>query len=239
MLNITLTELRDKIRSGDIVAAVRLDGTRDRLFVSTGGAVCRFKKGSYRRGYQLDLYDLANYGELVGPPPPLSEEDQLKKQYRVIAKYKKMAAEATFTNPFIRDCLALPDFETWKHDLLPDDYWDVSRRGKQKSLYDYHVTTGTRIDGKVISLDRIAKKYPSEIERLRECIRTKTRSGLLGGLVVGWGRAKFDGYDVSIETDTTDDGDFMCYLSLEYAGCGNGYYYLLINDNNFIGYDID
>lgn len=25
----------------------------------------------------------------------------------------------------------------------------------------------------------------------------------------------------------------------EYRNCGNGYYYLLINDNSMIGYDID
>jgi len=28
-------------------------------------------------------------------------------------------------------------------------------------------------------------------------------------------------------------------FSEEFRGCGNGYYYLLINDENFIGYDID
>ena len=35
------------------------------------------------------------------------------------------------------------------------------------------------------------------------------------------------------------EGMFFGYLSLEYKGCGNGYYYLLINDDNFIGYDVD
>ncbi|MGE3468427.1 MAG: hypothetical protein AB7J13_16015, partial [Pyrinomonadaceae bacterium] len=98
-----------------------------------------------------------------------------------------------------------------------------------------HTTTGTTIDGKVISLNRIAKKYPREIERLREAIRTRTAGAYITGR---W--AKFTGYDISIEADlNTETGDFRAFLSLEYAGCGNGYYYLLINDENFIGYDVD
>ena len=29
------------------------------------------------------------------------------------------------------------------------------------------------------------------------------------------------------------------YFAKEFRNCGNGYYYLLINDNYFIGYDVD
>ena len=87
----------------------------------------------------------------------------------------------------------------------------------------------------MISLNRIARKYPREIERLRESIRNKSAGTFITGR---W--AKFAGYDISIETDfDTVTRDFRGFLSLEYAGCGNGYYYLLINDENFIGYDVD
>lgn len=87
----------------------------------------------------------------------------------------------------------------------------------------------------MISLNRIANKYPHEIERLRESIRIKSAGHFITGR---W--AKFAGYDISTETElNTETGDFRGFLSLEYTGCGNGYYYLLINDKNFIGYDVD
>ena len=34
-------------------------------------------------------------------------------------------------------------------------------------------------------------------------------------------------------------GDLNAGFSKEYRGCGNGYYYLLINEQTFIGCDID
>lgn len=37
----------------------------------------------------------------------------------------------------------------------------------------------------------------------------------------------------------TSPGDVMGYLSPEYKDCGNGYCYLLINEDKFIGYDKD
>ena len=42
------------------------------------------------------------------------------------------------------------------------------------------------------------------------------------------------GYDVTVEGRVFDDGSYKAWLSLEYRNCGNGHYYLLINDNNAI-----
>ena len=79
-------------------------------------------------------------------------------------------------------------------------------------------------------MNRIAKKYPREIERLRESIRNKSAGNIITNRC-----AKFAGYDVSIETEyNAETGDFRGSLPLEYACCGNCYYYLLINDQNFI-----
>ncbi len=146
-----------------------------------------------------------------------------------------MAGEANFTNPFIRDCLAIPDFDVWRADMIEPSSWDTIKEPRPKTLYELHVTTGTNIDGKVISLNRIAKKFPLAIERLRESVRHQS-----AGTFITDRWAKFAGYDISLETNfNTETGDFRGFLSLEYAGCGNGYYYLLINNENFIGYDID
>lgn len=190
---------------------------------------------SSRRGYSLYESDLARYAQFILSKPAETGEERLRKEYRLIEKYKRMAGEASFANPFIRDCLALPDLDSWRMDLVEPSSWEKDKVRRPKTLYELHITTGTNIDGKVISLNRIAKKYPREIERLRESIRNRSAGTFITGR---W--AKFAGYDISIETDlNTESGDFRGFLSLEYAGCGNGYYYLLINDENFIGYDVD
>lgn len=60
------------------------------------------------------------------------------------------------------------------------------------------------------------------------------------------GQFTFRGYDGSlwIEVKQKDDnyykaGDIAAGFSKEYRGCANGYYYALIDDEHFIGIDID
>ncbi len=228
-------ELHEAVKNGSIIGAVGTNGKKDRFFISDSGDLCRFKPRSSRRGYLLDVSDLSRYVRFIPFKQPPSGAEKIRKAYHLIEKYKRLAGEASFTNPFIRDCLALPDFETWRTDLVEPSSWEKDKEARPKTLYELHITTGTNIDGTVISLNRIAKKYPREIESLREAIRDKVARIIIGGR---W--AKFAGYDISIETEyNTESGDFCGFLSLEYAGCGNGYYYLLINDENFIGYDVD
>ena len=228
-------ELHAAVKNGSIIGAIGANGKNDRFFISDRGDLCRFKPRSRRRGYLLDVSHLSRYVEFIPFKQPTSGAEKIRKAYRLIEKYKRSASEASFTNHFIRDCVALPDFETWRKDLVEPSSWEKDKEERPKTLYELHITTGTNIDGKVISLNRIAKKYPSEIENLREAIRNKVARIIIGGR---W--AKFAGYDISIETEyNTESGDFRGFLSLEYAGCGNGYYYLLINDENFIGYDVD
>ena len=47
------------------------------------------------------------------------------------------------------------------------------------------------------------------------------------------------GYDGTLWCEPRDNGDMLAGFSKEYRNCGNGYYYLLINDDYVIGYDID
>ena len=42
------------------------------------------------------------------------------------------------------------------------------------------------------------------------------------------------GYDVSVSGKICNDGTYRAWLSLEYYGCGNGHYYLLINENSAV-----
>ncbi len=228
-------ELCEAVKNGSIVGALNSSGKKIRFFISDDGSLCRFKPRSRRRGSRVFESELSGLKNFISTETPITDEERLKKEYRGIEKYRRMAALATFTNPFIRDCLALPDFEMWSRDVVQPNAWETNKEPRPKSLYELHIATGTSLDGKVISLNRIARKYPREIELLRQCISQKLARPIISGR---W--AKFAGYDISIETEfNSETGDFRGFLSLEYAGCGNGYYYLLINDDNFIGYDVD
>lgn len=224
-------ELGDAVEAKKITSVKLSDGSVRRLFVATNGVLCYFTKGKKRSGYQFteDMFNLVI--EFNAPKGEKTEDEQIKAQYNRIVKYKKLAIVATFTNRFIENCKKLPDFESWLKDKITPSYPEDAQP-RQKCLYDLGITTGNGIDGKVISIDRIAKQYPYYAQRLREAIKNQSEGTICTN-------TPFAGYDMSLSTAKKETGEFMGYLSLEYKGCGNGYYYLLINDDNFIGYDVD
>lgn len=126
-------------------------------------------------------------------------------------KFIRKARLATFTNDYIRKCLASD----------PD-----------KSPYENGLSTGVPIEGKIITLKGFGKQYPWIEEQFREALKERRpyRSG----------RVPFRGYEATLQLWSNGiEGDINGSLSLEYKDCGNGYYYLLVNDDEFIGYDID
>ena len=134
-----------------------------------------------------------------------------------MAKFKRYAARATFPSAFIRKCLAA----------------DTS-----KGCYENRLTTGTRIDGEIISLNAIERFSPYSVRQFRKALKERRNYNS--------GRFEFRGYDGSlwIEIAEQDDGynrkgDVMAGFNKEYRDCGNGYYYNLIDDEHFIGADID
>jgi hypothetical protein len=218
----TYSEFISLVKEKQIISAVRNDGKTDRFFVTSTKEICYFKKNSSKFGYMVyehifNMYVKFNFKK------EKTNIDLIKKEYALINKYKKMAEKATFSNSWIDDCKKLPSFEEYKENTKIVDYG---------VLYNYHITTGNKIDGKVISLSRIEKIYPRAITKLREAIANKLN---IDSII---SRAEFAGYEMSISTHSDENG-FKAFLSLEYKDCGNGYYYMLINDENFIGYDVD
>lgn len=222
-------ELYEAVKEKRIVAAINKEGKKKKLFISTpetGSALCEMLPRKSRRGRRLYNSDFENYTKFVETETNQTEEEkQVKSEktvYGYIAKYRKLAMKASFTNSFIESCKALPaSFEEWV------------KEGK-KTLYNYSITTGNAIDGKVITLKRIAKKYPHYAEYLKTAIKEQKASHICS-------HVPFAGYEMSLSTQMIGDSAnyFMGYLSLEYKGMLNGYYYLLINDEEFIGYDVD
>lgn len=129
----------------------------------------------------------------------------------MILKYQKLARLATHTNDWLRK-IAAADLE--------------------KSLYENRITTGTAIDGKCIRLSTIEKYCGSwDMQRFRQAMRNKEKFSTL--------RFDFCGYDGTLWCEPRENGDMAAGFSKEYRNCSNGYYYLLINDEFMIGYDID
>jgi len=137
-------------------------------------------------------------------------DSEAERNRKLVTKYIREATKATFINNFIRQCL---------------------QANPEKSLYENGLTTGNGIDGKIISLAAIAGAAPNDAKRFEEAMKNRApfRSS----------RFQFRGYDGSFEVTVNEKGEAMGHFAMEYKGCGNGYYYLLINDQNFIGYDID
>lgn len=208
----TYTEVFEKLQKGEI-SGFETATDKFRLFIAEGDILCYFAKGSSRRGRPLYEHNINGFKKWIMPIGKNSDDDT----WKLIDKYRKYASEASFSNSFIVDCLALPATrEKWEAD------------GK-KSLYNYSVTTGVAKEGEVITIDGMSKVF--NVDAIRQAIKNKTsyRSGC----------RDFRGYDASVSIEIKEDGSMWGYLSLEFRGCGNGHYYLLINDNCFIYYDKD
>ena len=193
---------------------VQYKGQRRRLFFNREqnaiGIVAPRKR---TRGYYFS--DWNGIEKILWPAPA---EDPAETNRCLIRKFQREAAKAGFTSPFIRK-------------IQHADY--------SKDLYKNGITSGTSIDGQIITLEAVRKWCGETIYR-SFCEAVKNRTPYHSE------RFDFRGYDGSrgVEVYDKDDGyhqagDLNAGFSKEYRGCGNGYYYLLINEQTFIGCDID
>lgn len=141
----------------------------------------------------------------------LVSKDKTDRERRLVLKYQKLARLATHTNNWLRK---------------------IAAADPEKSLYENGITTGTGIDGKCIGLSTIEKYCGSmEMTLFRQAMKSGRRYSSL--------RFDFCGYDGTLWCEPDGEGGMKAGFSKEYRNCGNGYYYLLINDDYVIGYDID
>lgn len=140
-----------------------------------------------------------------------------KPETSIVGKFRRYASRVTFPSAFVRKCLAVDP---------------------AKDCYGNRLTTSTRIDGEIIFLKAVARHAPCSAAEFRKALAERR----------GYHSCRFDfrGYEGTlwIEIADKDDGyyrkgDIKAGLSKEYRDCGNGYYYLLIDDEHFIGVDID
>ena len=142
---------------------------------------------------------------------PTTEKEETDINRKLVLKYQRLAKLATHTNDWLRK---------------------IASADPEKFLYENRMTTGTRIDGQCIRLSTIEKYCGSMNMRLfREALKQRKKFST--------GRFDFCGYDGTLWCEPRENGDMAAGFSKEYRGCLNGYYYLLINDEYMIGYDID
>lgn len=204
-----ISMLMTELREGKKITALIRDhkGERkSRLFISQEGQLCEFKTKSTRYGFMLDIDSIIS----VVTNCSMSTEQM---RARLVEKYKRLAGKALFKNAFIEACL---------------------NGDPTRSLHENSITTGTRIDGKCITVGRLKKyMYPSEWKSMVDAIN-KHQPGFRSD------KFNMDNFDCHVETYLSGQmQQFQCCLSVEYRGTCNGYYYLLVNEETFIGYDID
>lgn len=192
---------------------VRIAGKRRTLFINREvnqiGILAPKKK---KKGYLFDSWDSI---EQIYYPVKQDGATYQQRQLRIVNKYQKLAAKATFSNVFTRSIL---------------------NADCTKSLFENSITTGTRIDGQVISLEAIRKWCgETDFQQFKQAFKEKKPFNSR--------RFDFRGYDgtlwLAVYKNADGIDEINAGFSKEYRDCGNGYYYLLINDDNFIGYDID
>lgn len=137
---------------------------------------------------------------------------EVKQAKNETPKFIKKATLATFKSDFVQRCL---------------------EADPSKSPYENGLSTGVTIEGKIITLKSFGKQHPWIEQQFREALKERRPYES--------GRVPFRGYEASLALWFTDEAKTLMNgsLSLEYKDCGNGYYYMLVNDDEFIGYDID
>lgn len=181
---------------------------RRRLFLSAQGNICEFARRSKTKGYPIDIEIIEGRSDLTRV---------VRSETDIVAKFRRYASRATFPSQFIRKCL---------------------EADPTKSCYENRLTTGTRIDGEIISLKAIERYAPYAVQEFRKALKERHDYNSH--------RFDFRGYDGSLWLKVVEKdngyykaGDIAAGFSKEYRGCGNGYYYSLIDDEHFIGTDID
>lgn len=188
-----------------------------RLFVSGSGNLCYFPPRMKRRGLVVNTEFLETIEKLNF----IQDENSDLKTFKIILKYHKKALKNnSFTNSFIESCKKLPGtFDQW----VKED---------KKSLYEYGITTGNKIDGKIITLKSIKTFSFNAIgNEVLKAINQKKEYRT--------SNFTYNSMDANISVYLNTVNKVQCSLNLYGKKDGKEYSYLLINEAEFIGYDVD
>jgi hypothetical protein len=203
-----------------------------RLFVSTSGTLGYFAKGKHRRGYAVrDIIDNVVSVKVKSKKDKTVIEEYLDN----LRKFKKAYTELLHKNlwPNLRDGynrLNLSDFEEFINQYA----------GEKNSSYDLYLILCEYC--KLHNLDLNTENHYKTTTIKSNA--PKNYSSMYNTCVANIGKQLENkenfhyswqsNYDVSVEGKLCDDDIYRAWFSLEFRGCGNGHYYLLVNENQAV-----
>lgn len=192
-----------------------------RLFLS-GDVICYFAKGSRSRGYQLPRNVIEFYWEslnIVNNAP----EVNLRKTMTTAVKYLTASGLWVNLRTSMEYLLSLSDSELKKvYEMAVNDYYayrEYCEKNNIKLSSDELFALSRR---SIKSINYHSWEKNEIRERFAKAIAEKTNY-----------RHRWEkGYDNSIECKVCDDGSMCAWYSEEYRGCGNGHYYLALDERH-------
>ena len=189
-----------------------------RIAISTFGSLMIMWEKSRRRGmqYESEITELIQKGILYFVLPNKKEKNMTAAE-KYISELKKWEKAVEKKHPNVWNDLLTKKLTPEKEAILLND-------ANIKSHFDAWKKAGD------IGLNRISKYKTTTLDawRIPEYHKAEIKKALdnKGKYSCSW-RYK---YDCSVEVNATEEVQ-RAWFSLEYKDCGNGHYYLLLNDN--------
>jgi hypothetical protein len=203
-----------------------------RLFKGQSGDLGYLNKGSSRRGQYLKY--LVSQIESVKIKKQIKKLSGLDAEIDNLKKFKKAYTEKLHPNLWsdLREGYTKLNIEKFieffeKNNDGIQSQWHYLR--EYANLNNIHIITENNY--KTTTIKSNAPKgywrdpqYDACIENIKKHLDNKETFNYY------WQ----SNYDVSVSGKLCEDGVYRAWFSLEYRGCGNGHYYLLINENQAI-----
>jgi len=227
-----------------------------RLFTSTMGQLAYFAKGKHRRGYSVSGI-VNNIVSLNTPKNKKAEQTKYDKYIANLRKFQKAYTQNLHPNlwPNLRagySGLDISEFESFidaekNRGLLLSRI--INRYRNEDDKIDFDKNDGSHLYDALSEFARL-KNLDLNTENVYKTTaitsNKPTRSGYTSYKTCldniknhldnkeGFSYSWESGYDVTVDGKLCDDEIYRAWFSLEKRGCGNGHYYLLINENQAV-----
>ena len=205
---------------------------KKRLFVSSRGELCEYIKRSKRYGYPLNDYQVCHWESIT----PCKQTDDLTKIKNFMNKVVKYLNKSGMWSMIKTDYeIILAQGDDFLADLINSSWTDkrdklhklaVSLGRDSLSFHCDSIVDTARKGIKSVNYDRYGREIYKPI--VKSAIENKTTT------MHKWRK----GYDNSVEVRMNND--ILCgWYCEEYKDCGNGHYYLLLDECHAFFYEND
>jgi hypothetical protein len=207
-----------------------------RLFVSSNGTLAYFAKGKHTRGYPV--YGIVD--SMVSVKIKNKKITSLYDGYILsLRKFKKAYTESLHKNLWgdLRagyEGLNISEFEKFVVEYIGDketDYDLYKILCKFCQSKGININTENRYKTTTIKSNAPKQTWGEDYYRYNQCLQNiKNHLDNKENFSYYWE----SNYDVSVTGKVCEDGIYRAWFSLEFRGCGNGHYYLLVNENQAV-----